>query len=136
MVDCVHSWTARTEVPLTRLLQWLGVPSGTFYKWKQRYGKPSEHNGWMPRDHWLAGWERDAILDFYREHPLKSYRVLAAMMHEAGIVTASASSVYRVLKKAGLMDQRRTCTRRKGRACEQPDRPRTTGTPMPSLASV
>ena len=28
----------------------MGVPEGTFYSWKQRYGKVNEHNGWIPRD--------------------------------------------------------------------------------------
>ena len=31
----------------------MGMPDGKFYNWRQRYGKVNEHNGWIPRDHWL-----------------------------------------------------------------------------------
>ena len=49
----MRHWTEKTEIPAKRLLAWLGVPAGTFYNWKNRYGKTNEHNGWIPRDHWL-----------------------------------------------------------------------------------
>ncbi len=108
---------------MTRVLQWMGVPSGTFYKWKQRYGKANEHNSWIPRDHWLESWERDAILNFYWDHPLEGYRRLTYMMLDAGVVAVSASSVYRVLKQAGVLDRHPTRPSRKGKGFDQPDRP-------------
>ncbi len=49
----------------------MGVPEGTFYSWRQRYGKVNEHNGWIPRDHWLEDWEKQAILRFHFDHPLE-----------------------------------------------------------------
>ena len=74
VVDYVHYWKDRTQIAAQRILRWIGVPEGTFYNWKQRYGKVNEHNGWIPRDHWLEDWEKRAILDFYAEHPLDGYR--------------------------------------------------------------
>jgi len=45
VVDYVHHWKDRTEITAGRILRWIGVPEGTFYSWKQRYGKVNEHNG-------------------------------------------------------------------------------------------
>jgi len=81
------------------------VPEGTFYNWKHRYGKVNEHNGWIPRDHWLEDWEKRSILDFYWDHPLDGYRRLTYKMLDADVVAVSASSVYRVLKSAGVLDR-------------------------------
>ncbi|MEO8498600.1 MAG: hypothetical protein ABI614_26355 [Planctomycetota bacterium] len=47
-----------------------------FYDWKQRDGKVNEHNGWIPRDHWLTPLEKQAILAFQHQHPLEGYRRL------------------------------------------------------------
>lgn len=101
----------------------MGVPEGTFYNWKQRYGKVNEHNGWIPRDHWLLPMEKDAILRFHFEHPIEGYRRLAYMMLDADIVAASASSVYRVLKAAGVLDRHNRKPSRKGKGFNQPSGP-------------
>ena len=80
-------------LPAKRLLRWMGVPEGTFYSWRQRYGKLNEHNGWIPRDHWLEDWEKQAILRFHFDHPTEGYRRLTYMMLDADLVAVSASSV-------------------------------------------
>jgi len=49
----------------------------------------NEHNGWVPRDFWLAPWEKQAIIDFHREHPLEGYRRLTFMMLDADVVAVS-----------------------------------------------
>ena len=69
----------------------MGIPEGKFYDWRKRYGKVNEHNAWIPRDHWLEDWEKQAILDFYWEHPLEGYRRLTFMMLDADVVAVSAS---------------------------------------------
>jgi hypothetical protein len=102
-VDFVDDWKQRAEVTVLQLLTWLGVPEGTFYGWKERYGQVNEHNRWIPRAHWLTDRDRQAILNFHREHPLESYRQLTRMMRDAKVVAASAASVYRVLKRAGTL---------------------------------
>jgi len=96
-VDYVHHWKGRAEIPAKQILHWMGVPEGTFYKWRGRYGKANEHNGWIPRDHWLEDWEKQAILRFHFDHPLEGYRRLTYMMLDANVVAVSASSVDRVL---------------------------------------
>jgi len=119
----VRYWKDRTQIAAQRILRWIGVPEGTFYNWKQRYGKVNEHNGWIPRDHWLEDWEKRAILDFYWEHPLDGYRRLTYKMLDANVVAVSASSVYRVLKAAGVLDRHNMKPSRKGKGFHHPSRP-------------
>ena len=123
VVDYVNYWKDRAEVPVIRILSWMGVPEGTFYKWKQRYGKANEHNGWIPRDHWLEDWERDAILKFYWDHPLEGYRRLTYMMLDADVVAVSPSSVYRALKDAGMLQRQGATTSAKGTGFTPPGEP-------------
>ncbi len=52
--------------------------------WRRRYGKVNEHNAALvPRDDWLAAWEKQAIVDFHDSHPLEGYRRLTFMMLDA-----------------------------------------------------
>lgn len=53
VVDFIGYWSVRTEMPVCRWLDWLGLCARTFSRWRQRYGKVNEHNGLIPRDHWL-----------------------------------------------------------------------------------
>jgi hypothetical protein len=57
----------------------------------------------VPRDHWLTAQEQERIRAFARGHPLEGYRQLTFMMLDADVVACSPSSVYRVLKRAGLL---------------------------------
>lgn len=119
----MRHWSDRAEVPAKQILNWMRVPEGTFYSWKQRYGKVNEHNGWIPRDHWLEEWEKQAILQFYWDHPLEGYRRLTYMMLDANLVAVSATSVYRVLKNAGVLDRHQTRSTSKGKGFQQPAGP-------------
>ena len=83
----------RTETSTQQLLRWIGLYESTFYKWSRSYGKEYQHNGAIPRDHWLEDWERDAIVNFHFEHPLDGYRRLTYMMLDADIVAVSPATV-------------------------------------------
>jgi putative transposase len=119
VVDYVARWTAKTEVSQGQLLGWAGLWSSTFCKWKRYYGKAFEHNAWIPRDHWLEDWEKQAIIQFHFDHPLNGYRRLTYMMMDANIVATSPGTVYNVLKAAGLMKPLRKPTK-KGTGFVQP----------------
>lgn len=121
VVDYVRHWHERSDIPAKQILCWMQVPEGTYYGWRQRYGQVNEHNGWIPRDHWLEEWERQAILNFYWEHPLEGYRRLTYMMLDADVVAVSAASVYRVLKRAGVLDRFQPKASGKGKGFQQPD---------------
>jgi len=123
VVDFMNRWSKRAELGLTRMVGWLGVSSSTFYHWRGRYGKVNEHNAAIPRDHWLEDWEKQAVLEFERRHPLEGYRRLAFMMLDADLVAVSPSSVYRVLKAAGRLSRWNGKPSRKGTGFEQPLKP-------------
>ena len=102
IVDFMACWSARTEMPARRWLGGWSFPAQV-RRWQERYGKANEHNGLVPRDHWLEEWEKEAILAFFDRYPLEGYRRLTFMMLDADVVAVSPSSVYRVLRAAGLM---------------------------------
>lgn len=116
-------WSAKTEIPAGQFIAWLSLPRGKYYAWKKRYGKANEHNGQVPRDHWLEPWERKAIVDFFEAHPLDGYRRLAFMMLDEDGVAASPTSVYRVLRSAGLLNRFNGKPSKKGTGFVQPDGP-------------
>jgi len=123
VVDYVRHWKDRTGIPAKQIVAWLGVQAGKFYDWKNRYGKVNEHNGWIPRDHWLTPEEKQAILDFHQRHPLEGYRRLTFMMLDADVVAASPASVYRVLKAAGVIGRSQAKRSSKGKGFDQPPHP-------------
>ena len=123
VVDFVTRWSSLTEIPAKQLVAWLGIAKGKFYDWKKRYGKANEHNGKVPRDHWIEEWERDAIVDYFDAHPLEGYRRLAFMMLDADVVAVSPSTAYRVLRAAGRLDRWNPKPSKKGTGFVQPLRP-------------
>jgi len=120
VIDYVNYWSDKTEIGATLLVNWLGISHSKFYDWKERYGKVNEHNSWIPRDHWLEEWEKQAIVTFHFDHPLDGYRCLTYMMIDSDVVYVSPSSVYRVLKKAGLLERWSRSPTKKGTGFEQP----------------
>ncbi len=74
----------------------------------------------VPRDWWLEPWEKAAIIKFHSTHPLEGYRRLAFMMLDADVVAVSPSSVYRVLRDAGLIEAHKGKPSLKGKGFQQP----------------
>src|SRR5262249_58733232 len=106
-MDFIGHWSERTEIGALQLVAWIGL-SRSNYGWKHRYGQANEHNALVPRDHWLEPEEKQAIIDFHGRFPLEGYRRLAFMMLDQDVVACSPSSVYRVLKAAGLLEPHNT----------------------------
>jgi putative transposase len=102
---------------------WIGITRSKYQDWVLRFGKVNEHNHWVPRDHWLADDEIARICTFAREHPLEGYRRMSFMMLDADVVACSPSSVYRVLKKAGLLAGPTPNITKKGTGFVQPLKP-------------
>jgi putative transposase len=101
-------------------VRWLGVTASKFYDWRARYGLVNEHNAWVPRDHWIEPWERDAIVDFYRQHGADGYRRVTYLMLDANVVAVSPATTYRVLRGAGLLRRWNTTPSKKGQGFTQP----------------
>jgi putative transposase len=120
VIDYVSRWTAHTEVPAKQILSWMGLPTSKEHLWRHHYGRPHAYNSHIPRDGWLEAWEKQAIIDFHRQFPLEGYRRMTYMMLDHDVVAASPSSVYRVLKGAGLLDRKRWAPSKKGTGFVQP----------------
>ncbi len=112
--------SAKTELPTVRLVEWLGIARGKYFDWRQRYGKANEHNGLVPRDHWVDERERQAIVDYFDRHPLEGYRRLTFMMLDQGVAAVSPATTYRVLSKAGRLDRWNRTVSKKGTGFVQP----------------
>jgi len=123
VVDYVRHWADKTDIKATKMVKWIGIARSKFYDWRSRYGKVNEHNAWIPRDFWLTDWEKQAIINYYLDHPLEGYRRLTYMMIDADIVAVSPSSVYRVLKNADLLDRWNRKSSKKGDGFHQPLKP-------------
>ena len=101
-------------------MPWIGITRSKYHDWIERFGKVNEHNAWVPRDHWLTDDEIAAICKFARQHPLEGYRRMTFMMLDANAVACSPASVYRVLKKAGLLAGQTPNVTKKGTGFVQP----------------
>ena len=66
----------------SRSFEWCGLARGKFYDWRKRYGKVNEHNGLVPRDHWIEDWERQRVIDYFGLP--SAGRVSATDVHDAG----------------------------------------------------
>ncbi len=123
VVDFVNEFAHKTEIGLQAIVAWLQIGRSKFYDWRERYGQANEHNGKIPRDHWLLPQERQAILDFHEQYPLEGYRRICFMMLDQDLVAVSPASVYRVLSQAGRLDRWNRKPSKKGTGFEQPLRP-------------
>jgi len=122
-VDFVRIWSGKTEIASTQLILWIGTGLSKYYDWRKRYGRVNEHNAWIPRDHWIEDWEKEAIISFHNDYPLEGYRRLTFMMLDKNVVAVSPSSVYRVLRDAGLLKRWNGKPSKKGTGFHQPQKP-------------
>jgi transposase InsO family protein len=122
-VDFVRRWSEKTEISPGRFIGWLGITSSKFYSWRKRYGLLNGHNGRIPRDFWLADWEKQAIVNFHLKNPLDGYRRLTYMMLDGDVAAVSPSSVWRVLGQAGLLGKWNGKPTKKGTGFHQPSAP-------------
>ena len=93
MVDFVQKWSVAAELACAQMLRWIALAPRKFRDWRERYGRANEHNHLVPRDHWLEGWEKQAIVEFYYQYPLEGYRRLCFMMLDREVVAVSPASV-------------------------------------------
>ena len=124
VVDVMSYLLKRVEIPLQTLLYWVGLSRMKYYRWQRRYGRENQYGNFIPKGSWLQEWEKKAIIEYHRQHPLEGYRRLSYMMNDEDIVAVSASSVYRTLKESGCI---RSCWKKKrskkGTGFIQPDQP-------------
>jgi len=123
IVDFAEKYASQTDLPLSRLILWIGLSPDRFYQWRKRRGDPNRHNAPTPKKHWIDEWERQAIGHFYLDHREEGYRRVAYMMLDANVVAVSPSTVYRVLKEDGLLQAKNNKESKKGKGFKQPLKP-------------
>ncbi len=105
MLDAV----ARSPFSVRKTLHDLDVPPSTYYRWKKAYASSGEaalvdkspYRGRVWNQ--LLDVERSEILRLAAEFPEKSSRELAVHLTDHGAFAVSESTVYRALKRAGLV---------------------------------
>jgi transposase InsO family protein len=95
----------KTDTPINKLLLMIGINSSKYYSWIDRNEKQNNHNGFIPKKHWILDWEREAIINYARLHIGEGYRRLTYMMLDENIVAVSPSTTYRTLKSANLLNR-------------------------------
>ena len=120
VIDFINKWSSKTEINIMKIIDLIGISRAKHYDWKARYGLANEHNAKIQRDHWLEEEEKKAIVKYYQENKTEGYKRLTYMLIDANIVAVSPSSVYRVLKNAGLMRKWSKSPSKKGTGFEQP----------------
>jgi len=108
---------------ITTMLTWLELSTGKYYDWQRRQYMANHHNGIIPKSHWILPCEREAIISYRYQHMEEGYRRLSYMMLDEDIVAVSPSTVYRILKDAGLLATRWRYEKTRGSGFHQPTRP-------------
>jgi putative transposase len=124
VVETMNAYTEKTGIPLDRLLRHARLRRSKYYEWKRRYGLDNRHNGHVPKANWLFEHEKEAIVEYAKNNPEEGYRRLAYRMIDDDVVYATPSSVYRVLRAAGLLRKYLVAKNKaKGLGYTQPDGP-------------
>ena len=99
----------RSPLPARQTLQELQIAPSTYYRWKSRY-RDKGFNGLVdrppePRRVWnrLATKQRRYVVRYALEHPSLSPREVATTLVDEQVMYVSESTVYRILKEAGLI---------------------------------
>ena len=97
---------ASSGLPKRRVLGGLGVPRSTYYRWlrrKEQQGLDDDAGGGKPPWNRLTSQEVDCVLSAAREMPELSCRQLAAWITDNQGFSVSESTVYRILRREGLV---------------------------------
>jgi transposase InsO family protein len=105
------------------LIDKVSIAKGKFYDWTARFGKANEHNGLIPRDFWLSDEEKVTVLNFHNQNPLEGYKRLTYMMLDRGVIAVSPTTIYGILKRAGVLDRKKSKPSKKGTGFVQPLKP-------------
>jgi len=115
--------TDKSRYNKQNVLELLALSKSRYYDWIKRQGQPNRHNGQMPKSYWLLPLEREAILVYCKDKTDEGYRRLTYQMLDKNIVAVSPSTVYRVLKAAGLLKRWLAKKSKKGNGFKQPLKP-------------
>lgn len=84
----------------------LDLFSNKFHDWAIQFGNKNQHDEPIPRWFWRLESEKEAILEYYKNHPEEGYcwlRKLSYRMLDENVAAVSHSCDYRMLKRAGKL---------------------------------
>ena len=64
ILDYVAYWQLRADAKIGDMLKQLDISQSKYYNWKKRQQVNTQHNGQLPKNHWLMDWEIKAITDY------------------------------------------------------------------------
>ncbi len=111
MLHTLHHAHELSGAPVGTLLQHLGLPRATYYRWIEREeeGRLADRRARVPRSvPPPTPEERAAVCEFALAHPLTGYKRLAWVMVDQEIVYLRPRQVYQVLQEADLLARRPT----------------------------
>ena len=123
VVESVGRWRLLSGLPDIWFRTRIGISAPRMTDWRRRYKVPNLPAANLTKGHWLSDSERARIVSFYLEHPGEGYRRCAHMMVDKNVVIASPATVYRVLRKAGVISSSKVRPSRKGDGFSQPGKP-------------
>jgi transposase InsO family protein len=103
-------------LPMTRVISQLGIARATYYRWRRNFrlrGRPGLHDRPPRRDRaWnqILPEERDKVLEIAMLFPDWSPRQVSCHITDTAGFAVSESSVYRILKSEGLIQEVRQKT--------------------------
>lgn len=104
-----------------------GIVRTKFYDWRKRLGTENAHNGAVPKAHWLTPDEKRSVINYARNYISENtyylkdgYRRIAYNGLDEDKFAVSPTSVYRLLRHAGLLNQWRGKPSKKGTGYRQP----------------
>jgi transposase InsO family protein len=104
-MDFLIDTKQKTGISNVQLLKWVGITSSKFYDWLDKDALYAERSYNVPRKHWILESEKESIINYAKEHTNTGYRRLCYMMLDEDVVAVSESTVYRILRKAGLLNR-------------------------------
>ena len=123
VLEFIEMVTDKSRYNKQNVLELLSLSKSRYYDWIKRQGQPNRHNGLMPKSYWLLPLEREAVIAYCKDKTGEGYRRLTYQMLDKNIVAVSPSTVYRVLKTAGLLKRWITKKSKKGNGFKQPLKP-------------
>ncbi len=93
---------AASGAPIRKVLRQLGVPKSTYYRWRAGTPSPGRSSRRVPWNR-LTSEEEGKVLRVARASPEWSSRQIAPWITDHGDFSVSESTVYRILKREGLV---------------------------------
>lgn len=124
VVATLESLRVRTKIPMQQLLTWAEIHKSRFDRWRHDQRCTTHKPAPRIQASAILPEERDAIIEYrrslHRDGRSVSYRIQTYEMLDTDIAACSESTVYRVLKEAGLINDATVQVTRKGTGFQQP----------------